>query len=516
MPPVNPSNENRIRQLESQVSRLSAVVEALRGQRTGGEVDQIVRPARTCNPSAGSYPTTGEAVPIVFLDARHSGLTTSTTLSERATAQQAVAATLDGTLPDVGTDGVVIRYERQWFFIPSSSSGSGLVTQVKNLSGYTVPAWGFLMVDGVEVTPTANLSSFQDTPVFRGFAPNPHGVYSGKRIVSIPGGAAAGETVTCILDGRVPAKIYSQYHANPLMCHVTGDGTINDVTRMNARHKQTNYGFPVLYREAGTGEKWGIIDLMPQNGPAAFYAVLNGPYGLTIQSTVSTKWQGNPFRIFQPTATTLQTAGSTMVDLLSDQTHIRIDGESDWYGEVMLHLAVTHPMQTISGIPSLKQSSGAKVVIQMGATGGGSVVYATAAHSIPPVVNSWTNFTGLTERVTLTVPFYYKAPQGRYVNNASGFNVGIAIEKSPMITGTAIAVAEGAALFMHEVDPMALTGWTPIGGTIPGGGVVMNSGSNGNLEQNVVVAGSFIPSSTVVVTSGGLRTAGLGFGSGFE
>jgi hypothetical protein len=508
---VNPSNETRIRQLEAQSSRLAAVAEALRAQRTGGEVDQIVRPARTCNPSVGSYPTSGEAVPIVFLDARHSGLTSSTTLSERATAQQAVAATLDGTLPAVGTDGVVIRYERQWFFIPSSSSGGGLITKVKNKSGYAVPAWGFLMVDGVEVTPTANLATFQSSPVFRGLAPTPHGVYSGKRIVSVPGGAAVDETVDCILDGRVPAKIYSQYHANPLMCHVTGDSTINDVTRMNARHKQTNYGFPVLYREGGTGEKWGIIDLMPQNGPAAFYAVLNGPYGLTIQTTASTKWQGNPFRIIQATTTTLQTAGSTMVDLLSDQTRIRIDGESDWFGELMLHLSVTHPLQAISGLPSLRQSSGAKVVVTMGAIGGGSVVYATAAQSTPPVVTSWTNFTGLTERVTLTVPFYYKAPQGRYVNNLSGFNVVIALEKSPIISGTATAIAESASLFMQEVDPM-VTGWTPGGGWIPGGGVLFSSGSGGSLEQSPVIPGAAIPSSMVIVTSGGSQGSSAGFG----
>lgn len=510
---LNASNENRIRQLEAQTSRLASIVEALRAQRTGGELDQIVRPARTCAPSAGSYPTTGEAVPIVFLDARHTGLTNPTQLSERATAQQAVAATLDGSLPGVGTDGVVMRYERQWFFIPTASSG--LINQVKNLSGYTVPEWGFLMIDGVEVTPTADLSSFQNTPIFRGIAPNPHGVYSGKRIVSVPGGAAVGEIVTCILEGRVPAKIYSQYHADPLMCHITGDGSINDVTRLNARHKQTNYGFPVLYRESGVGEKWGIVDLMPQNGPAAFYAVLNGTYGLTVQTTLSTKWQGNPFRIISATTTSLQTAGSTMVDLLSDQTHIRIDGESDWYGEIILRMSVSHPMQAITGISALKQSSGAKVNVTMGATGGGSVVYATASHSIPPVVNSWTNFTGLTEMVTLTVPFYYKAPQGRFVNNFSGFNVGIAIEKSPLVSGTATLLVESAGLFMHEVDSM-VAGWTPIGGTIPGGGVLLNSGSDGNLEQNVVVAGSSIPSSKITVASGGIGSSGLGTGFGIE
>lgn len=137
---VNPSNETRIRQLEGQVSRLSAVVEALRSQRSGGEIDQIIRPARTClsdgsdssGTSGGTYPTTGDAVPIVFLDARHSGLESTTQLSERATRQQAVAATLDGTLPPLGTEGVVIRYERQWFFVAhfqfdssSECSGSG-------------------------------------------------------------------------------------------------------------------------------------------------------------------------------------------------------------------------------------------------------------------------------------------------------------------------------------------------------------------------------------------------------
>jgi len=116
MPPVNPSNENRIRQLESQVSRLSAVVEALRGQRTGGEVDQIVRPARTCDPSAGSYPTTGSTVPVQFLDASHSGLPSGVVKTERATAQQAAVAAVTGGLVPNGSDGIVFRYNRQWFW----------------------------------------------------------------------------------------------------------------------------------------------------------------------------------------------------------------------------------------------------------------------------------------------------------------------------------------------------------------------------------------------------------------
>lgn len=114
---VNPSNETRIRQLEAQVSRLAAVVEALRAQRTGGEVDQIIRPARTCDPSTGSYPSTGATVPIQFLDVEHSGLPSSVTKGERATAQQAATAAITGGLVPNGSDGVAFRYGRQWFWV---------------------------------------------------------------------------------------------------------------------------------------------------------------------------------------------------------------------------------------------------------------------------------------------------------------------------------------------------------------------------------------------------------------
>lgn len=114
---VNPSNENRIRQLEAQVSRLAAVVEALRSQRIGGDVDQIVRPARTCDPSTGSYPTTGDTVPIQFLDVEHSGLPSTITKGERATAQQASTAAVTGGLVPNGSDGVAFRYGRQWFWV---------------------------------------------------------------------------------------------------------------------------------------------------------------------------------------------------------------------------------------------------------------------------------------------------------------------------------------------------------------------------------------------------------------
>jgi len=115
--PVNPSNENRIRQLEAQVARLNAVVEALRSQRTGGEVDQIVRPARTCNPTDGSYPSSGSTVPIQFLDIEHSGVPSSAPKTVRSTSQQSESASVTGGLVPKGSDGIAFRYGRKWFWL---------------------------------------------------------------------------------------------------------------------------------------------------------------------------------------------------------------------------------------------------------------------------------------------------------------------------------------------------------------------------------------------------------------
>jgi hypothetical protein len=409
-----------------------------------------------------------------------------------------------------GTQTLLVRFES------ASASGSTGLPKVKNLSGYTVPEWGFLMIDGAEPRPSDDLAGFKAAPVFRGVAPTPHGVNSNKRLVSVPGGAAPGETVDCVLDGRVPARIYSQYHADPLMVHLSGETSINDVTRLKAKHDQSNYGFPVLYRETGTGEKWGLVDLMPQNGPAAFYAAINGYYGLTFQTGLSTKWQGNPFRIIQATTASLQTAGSTVVDLLSDQTHIRIDGESDWFGEMQFTIDLTHPLGNIQGISALKQASGAAVEVSMGAVGGGTVIYGKAIGSAAPIVTSWVNFSGITETITVTVPFYYKAPEGRYVNNGSGFNVAFALSKSPLVSGNATLNVASASLFMHEVDPM-LSGWRPNSGTVPGGGVLFSSGSGGNLEQSAAVEGSTVAGALVAFSSAGVSgNRGVGSGFGFE
>lgn len=115
---IKPDQSQRIRELERKLEELSALVRATRPTRSIGSIDQIIRPAKTCAPSTGSYPTTGNAVPIQFLDAEHTGLPSSVTLTARSAGQQAVAATVQGNVPVLGTVVMVVRYAQQWFICP--------------------------------------------------------------------------------------------------------------------------------------------------------------------------------------------------------------------------------------------------------------------------------------------------------------------------------------------------------------------------------------------------------------
>ncbi len=130
---TKPDNELRIRLLEQQLQEVRAVVDALRLNNPNGQIDQIIRPARTCFPRPGDaseidippgYPEAGTVVPIKFLDVDHAGLNTETTKTERSASQQALAATLDGTLPDLDSDGVAFRYRQKWFFLSGGMTAS--------------------------------------------------------------------------------------------------------------------------------------------------------------------------------------------------------------------------------------------------------------------------------------------------------------------------------------------------------------------------------------------------------
>lgn len=147
---------------------------------------------------------------------------------------------------------------------PTEPNGRSPFVHVKNIGLKDIPANGVICLpwfgspsqpsrNNFEILPSAN-ERIVTGPVFQGrltFGINrPHGV----TIDPIP----VGRIGRVVINGWAPVKIYSdlQYptHAEPLWD--TASDT-NSVTRMIGGFS----GYPIIARETGTGEKWGIINL---------------------------------------------------------------------------------------------------------------------------------------------------------------------------------------------------------------------------------------------------------------
>lgn len=140
-------NEQRILELERQLARVQSDLAAMKLQHSPSAPDQIIRPVKTCNPSAGSYPVSGHVVPIKFVDVDHTGSGSSITRTNRATSQQNEASTLDASLPGVDSNCIAFRYGRKWYILPSST-GTAYSKIIKT------PVDGIPARSGTTVTPT--------------------------------------------------------------------------------------------------------------------------------------------------------------------------------------------------------------------------------------------------------------------------------------------------------------------------------------------------------------------------
>ena len=414
-------------------------------------------------------------------------------------------------LVGTGEQSVLVRFE-------SASSAAPTLPQVRNDSGETIPEWGFLLVDGVTVSPTADLPQFKSSPVFRGTLYNSDNVFHNKRLVAVPGGVAPGETADCVVSGIVPARIYSATDPNPLMCHWAYDVTsVNKGTRLVAFHNQSNYGFPILYRESGTGEKWGLIDLAQQNGPAAFYCSIRDANTVFIDSDASTTWTGNPFYGNGGTVPSYK-GGSTIVDAWSWPDRIGVEGYSEWFGEAVIQMDVGAPLVTMASLPSLKKSDGMSVSVEIVGINGGVIRSSVVKGTLEARVVEATGATMLGSQKTFTIPFYFQAPSGRYADTGAGFQVKITIWKSPLVVGKCYASLDGCSVYMHEIDPCfdSYLQWRPpYTGTIPGGGVSFTSGSGDRFSTTAVAQGSTISGADLTVATGDIRySVGSGVSSG--
>lgn len=394
--------------------------------------------------------------------------------------------------------------------------------KVRNSSGYTVPEWGFLLVDGVtnETLPIFDLAAFKSDPVFIGRSPSGFQLFNNKRLVSVPGGAAPGEIVDCITDGRVPARVYSDYRTDPVMCHAEIEGgTLNGVTRLRALQDQSGFGFPILYRETGTGEKWALVDLSPQNQPSSIYGYATLPNGLikTGQVNINTPYyyKGWP---------TTQLTSNSATRLQVDSTALRFAGPSSWVGEAWLTFSCrsyNHPSTSVGvRIP------GFRAILKFT---GNSTSYTHHAgyitvrpHLCETADSGQLGFEGSTH--TIRSPFHFTAPNGLppaqgmsiamefQVNMLSG-NTGAGIEVVPMYFG----------ISLREIDPfnaantVPITFGNPITGTIDPGAGSFSSGAvfPGSVQDPYNAFARGLDPGILFAASGGLAS-GSGTGTGIS
>ena len=420
-------------------------------------------------------------------------------------------------LTSTGEQEVLVRFEGG-----GASNSTGL-PKVKNLSGYTVPEWGFLLIDGADPIPSVDLGGFKSSPVFRGVAPLQNydfSVYSAKRLVSVPGGAAPGETVDCIVDGRVPARIYSKYKRAPLMAHISRQEGILDVEGVEAFHEQTNFGFPILYRELGTGVKWGLIDLMPQNQPASIHAkAINGisggvPSGI-LQTGQTYYYGGNPF------SGNLAENGNTRI--LPSPTGIRFDGPSTWTGTISLTFRLVYNGLALLGSTGLYKVPGVRVQLNF-TTGLDIGTYQRrwgepVEFSLPPSVIAAADANELTGNAslyqvhnTLILPFTIQTEEGIIEKTGTNFRIEVYAWRSWGPDNATVTFAPTyATLIMHEIDPL-LPRFVPGPGVTPAGGFLSSIEPQDPFAQ----LKTGISAGTGLLTSNGFRSVAPGSGFGFE
>jgi hypothetical protein len=391
------------------------------------------------------------------------------------------------------------------------------------MSGYTVPEWGFLLIDGADPIPSVNLAGFKASPVFRGVAPsqwNNFSVFSNKRLVSVPGGAAPGETVDCILDGRVPARIYSEYQSAPLMCHISRNEGILEVDGLEAFHEQTNFGFPILYREPGRGVKWGLVDLMPQNQPASIHmSAINNLRGGVPVGVITTgtpySYRGNPWSGAQ-----IESNGN--VNFVSTPTGIHFDGPSAWTGTISFVFRLVYSNLQLLGSTGLYKVPGVRVQLNF-LTGIDNNLYRRrygdpVEFTLPPSVVAAADVGALTGwqmyqvHNTLTLPFSIQTEEGIRGKTGTEFKIEVNAWRSIGSDSAQVTLAPTyATLIMHEIDPF-LPRFLGDPVVVPAGGYV----SSGSIPDPLAPLKEGIDPAFALASSGGLRSVTPGTGFGFD
>ena len=217
-----------------------------------------------------------------------------------------------------------------WYAIPQ---GGARAVYIKNDTGSAWVQGRVVEVTGSLETPTGDLTAFRyNDPVLLGDTPQEWA--NTKKFVILAEDIAAGEIGECFASGVAPALIYSDYKDVPLFANV-----YDNQVYLRAEYDQSNYGFPILYRETGTGSKWGLVLMSMNNMNKSISIYFNGTWSaINAGATEAERWI---------TPTTI--VKNTLVRTLSESTGFKMDGPSAWYITWHGSVEITYTPTLVSG-----------------------------------------------------------------------------------------------------------------------------------------------------------------------
>ena len=383
---------------------------------------------------------------------------------------------------------------------------------VYNASGSTVPQYGIFELDGtVQNEGELTLPLDAKKAIYTGIKPLLLVDFSSttvapiwnKRVVIAQEEIQAGKIGQCQISGITPVKVYSEKNPNPYQAHVS---FASPLTRLDAQYHNSGFGFPILWREQGTGEKWALVNINHFDCPG-FYRLVNGVTGSffpTITSRVngSSGWRVGDsgmtvtsWRVGSP-----QASWNTAVPIVDGAAGLRLQGNSTWLGAYSGSMTIHNGLSSDNNQPVYDLGNGYYPYAGgVTVTVIGDGVTATPCTYTPPFYKPlmWpysaigqTTPSVAVDRFNFYVPFIVVPPHNLAANQSVPIQIRITIgawqvsQRNTFPTGTApnyswvrFIQMSDTVFSMSEVNPRILyngpfssAGGGPVAGTTPPAG----------------------------------------------
>ena len=165
---------------------------------------------------------------------------------------------------------VLKEVDRLGFANAQGYRGGPETVLMRNDSTVLCERFHVLQISGVVVTPDDSLQDFQERPVFTGAVPSTDPEANG-RLVICAAPIAPGEIGPVWVDGIVMTRIDVTDES-----HGYATAKPDDSTQLASGQQ----GLSILYKQSGTGQKWGIVRYDGSGGSSFRIAYIkdNGPY----------------------------------------------------------------------------------------------------------------------------------------------------------------------------------------------------------------------------------------------